>query len=413
MASTYPVCLLTRNLHTEEELSRLIGHQKHFHLATPGVSEDMGLVIVELGGTPQDDFDAIVALAADPRVGEVFITAPRKDPDVIIRAMRAGVTGFLEQPFSSDNIAAALEGYAARMRETETAPQPAVQRQGRIIHVLGAKSGSGATTVTVNLGVNSARNGRSTAVMDMRLPQGEVPLFLDMQYARTWADAARELHRLDHMYLQSLMERHESGLEILAAPDENDAPETLSERSVRSILRLLRTRHDAVLIDGGPYADELALVSMHEADEVLLVSELSLPALAGARRLLNSIAQTAPDLDGKIRLVINRHAAGSGLSQEEAETLLERKACCLIENDYEAAVSAVNQGVALCDAHPRSPAAKSLTALADILMPQASPADTGSMRPRSLLARFMPRRPSRVRTTQDAPLSGNLQTAES
>ncbi|MFV0421271.1 AAA family ATPase [Oleidesulfovibrio sp.] len=402
MPTTHPVCLLTKSLRTEEELSSLVAYQSRFHLATPGVDEDMGLVIVELGNSLEEDFETIDSLVHDPRVGEIFITATRKDPDLIIRAMRAGVTEFLEQPFKGADVNTALEGYAKRAHERERSTGTEPVHTGRIVHIIGAKGGVGATTVAVNLAVRQARMGHSAAIMDMRLPQGEVPLFLDMEYARTWADAAREVSRLDATFLQSLMEGHESGLQLLASPDEGDDLDTITTRSVKAILNLLRAHFEITVIDGGPYADELALVSMQEADEVLLVSEMSLPALAGARKLLDGITRTSPQLSERVRLVLNRHTAKSGLSVEEAEALLERKTFSLIDDDYEAALSALNQGQALCDAHPRSPAARALSGLADRILPVATTSGTGGQRSGGLLARFL-HRASRNKGKEEQP----------
>ncbi|WP_353117232.1 response regulator [Nitratidesulfovibrio sp.] len=433
MNITHPVCLLTKRLATREELTRVLARQDGFRLVTPGEADDLGLVVLELGEDLEDDFESIASLVSDPRVGEVFVASRQKDPDLIIRAMRAGISEFLSQPFRSDEVLAALEGYARRRRTARAASPSAAAPAagGRIIHIMGAKGGVGATTVAVNLAVLAARslvgtapasdakktgrgltgtNGRGTnaardvqamgdmalatggpaanpaalplaALMDMRLPQGDVPLFLDMEYSRTWADGARNLGRLDATFLRSLAERHASGLEVYASPDTGDDLDAISPRAVKAVLDLARALYAVTVVDGGPYADELALVSMQEAETILLVTDLALPALAGARRLLDDVAAAAPSVAARIQLVVNRMSPQAGVDLTEAERLLERKVFATVGDDYGAAVSAINQGVPLCEAAPRSVAARSLAKLAERLAPAAAAPGNGGTAP--------------------------------
>ncbi|WMW65070.1 response regulator [Nitratidesulfovibrio liaohensis] len=446
MNITHPVCLLTKRLATREELTRVLARQDGFRLVSPGEADDLGLVVLELGDDLEDDFESIASLVTDPRVGEVFVASRQKDPDLIIRAMRAGVSEFLSQPFRSDEVLAALEGYARRRRTTRAASPAAVPASagGRLIHIMGAKGGVGATTVAVNLAVLAARSpagnapapdakkadrgltklgGRNAArdmqavgdmalttggpalapaalplaaLMDMRLPQGDVPLFLDMEYSRTWADGARNLGRLDATFLRSLAERHASGLEVFASPDTGDDLDAISPRAVKAVLDLARALYAVTVVDGGPYADELALVSMQEAETILLVTDLALPAPAGARRLLDDVAAAAPAVAARIQLVVNRMSPQAGVDLTEAERLLERKVFATVGDDYGAAVSAINQGVPLCEAAPRSVAARSLAKLAERLAPAAATPGNGGaapgMKAGSLFARLLHRK---------------------
>lgn len=450
MSITHPVCLITKRLATREELTRVLARQDGFRLVTPGEADDLGLVVLELGDDLEDDFESIASLVSDPRVGEVFVASRQRDPDLIIRAMRAGVSEFLSQPFRSEEVLAALEGYARR-RRTARAASPAAHAPaagGRIIHVMGSKGGVGATTVAVNLAVLAARslsgkapeadgkkagkglrgrNGNAArdvqamgglalatgapagasapqpvadqpraALMDMRLPQGDVPLFLDMEYSRTWADGARNLGRLDATFLRSLSERHASGLEVYASPDAGDDLDAISPRAVKAVLDLARAQYAVTVVDGGPYADELALVSMQEAETILLVTDLALPALAGARRLLDDVAAVAPSVAARIQLVVNRMSAQAGVDLAEAERLLERKVFATVGDDYGAAVAAINQGVPLCEAAPRSVAARSLAKLAERLSPATPASGNGGaapgMKAGGLLARLLHRK---------------------
>ncbi|NHZ47611.1 MinD/ParA family protein, partial [Desulfovibrio sp. XJ01] len=199
MNITHPVCLLTKRLATREELTRVLARQDGFRLVSPGEADDLGLVVLELGDDLEDDFESIASLVTDPRVGEVFVASRQKDPDLIIRAMRAGVSEFLSQPFRSDEVLAALEGYARRRRTTRAASPAVVPASagGRLIHIMGAKGGVGATTVAVNLAVLAARSLTGTAPAPDAKKAGRS---LFKQDGRS-ANAARDMQAMGDMAL--------------------------------------------------------------------------------------------------------------------------------------------------------------------------------------------------------------------
>lgn len=400
MNATRPVCLFAKSPVTGDELAILVTRQGGFRLVSPD-EDELGLAIIELGRTSDNDFELIRSLDADPRVTEIFVTARKKDPDLIIEAMRAGATEFLSQPLRPEDMGAALEGYLLRCRTRESAPLTTNETGGRIVHVVTAKGGVGGTTVAVNLGTLAARRGEETVLVDMRLPQGDVPLFLDMAYTHTWASALRDLARLDVTFLRSLVEHHASGLNVLPSPDPEDGIENMSAHGVKAMLGLMRNAFATTVVDGGPYTDELALASMQQAELVLLVTELALPSLSGARRILDDIQRGAPQVADRVRLVVNRVCPRTGVDIEEAEQLLERKVFCAIPDDYTAAVSAINQGVPLTEAHPRSAAARALVQLAERTLP--GPVGKGEATGGGFLSRLLRRGEGTAqRTTQDA-----------
>lgn len=171
MNNIHPVCLMPKSPVTGDELAILVTRQGGFRLVSPE-EDELGLVIVELGRASDNDFDLLRKLDADPRVTEIFVTARKKDPDLIIEAMRAGATEFMAQPLRPEDMSAALEGYLMRCRTREAHPVATSEEGGRIVHVVSAKGGVGGTTVAASLGVLAAQRGE-TVLMDMRLPQGD------------------------------------------------------------------------------------------------------------------------------------------------------------------------------------------------------------------------------------------------
>lgn len=348
--------------------ARLVQDDTRFNAvlpATSGAASPAGLVVVEVCGL--QDISAIATLLSTPAVQEVFVIGPSQNADFILGSMRAGATEYLPLPLKASEFRAALDRFETR--NTKSAVLATTQtplRPGRIVHLIGGKQGTGVTTLAVNLGVEASalNDTRPAALVDMRQPQGEVPLFLDVHYTHTWAAATYNASRLDEAFMQSLMVRHASGLDILAAPDRSEDTGSATPQAITTMLRILRTLYSTIFVDGSPFVDEMALAAMREADVVLMVTELSLPCLANTRRLLETLDSVDPDIADKVQLIVNRYTPKAGVTIPEAEELLGRPVAWKIDDDYVAAVSSINQGAPLRVAAPKSPLTRNIAKMA-------------------------------------------------
>jgi len=331
------------------------------------------LVLLALGADAPADMTLATRLSGAGSA-PVILIGPAPAPELLLSAMRAGISEYLPEPAAEADLRAALERVRQRrglLAPAMSSPQAEGQAQGqagRIVLVLGAKSGIGTTTVAVNLADALSRQGSGrTALVDLAQPQGETPIFLDLEHSYTWADVAANIGRLDATYLESVLARHHSGLAVLPAP-EFSAEAALDPAVLRRILELLRRSYAQVVIDAGTGAGtdqgEAILEALDMADDVLLVLDLSLPCLARAKRFLEAVRATQPHLLPRLRLVANRKTSESDIGTGEAEGILQQPVAWAVANDYKSALAAINQGKTLTEADPRSALAKGFAAMA-------------------------------------------------
>ena len=189
------------------------------------------LVVVDIRGDASSGMAAIERMRAGHPGVALFAVAAAAEPDLILQAMRAGANEFF--PWNAGGATQASrameESFHGAVRRTAARREAvtAGARQPCVTHVfLGAKGGSGTTTVAVNCAVELARlSKRPTAILDLKPCLGEVALFLGVRPRFTVLDAIENLHRLDREFLSELMSRHKSGLDILAASEQFDRPE--------------------------------------------------------------------------------------------------------------------------------------------------------------------------------------------
>ena len=298
------------------------------------------VVIAELDSDVEQGLEIVELISSHPGV-TVIACSSRNEAEIVIRAMRAGAREFLVAPFAAATVAEAVERAAARL--ASAAPERA---PGRLIIFQGSKGGTGVTTLACNFAVAlTCENVGRVVMVDMHPQLGEVALGLGLTPPFSIADALGNTVRLDADFLSSLLVRHESGLMVLASSDTCGVNRSI-ERGADKLLRILREEFAFVVVDAGPCCAATADVLFDTADTVYLVTEVNLPALRNARRIISWLSQR--ERDAGLEVVLNRYNSHMvGIDEQSAAKALGRSVNWKVPNDYNAVRGAQNLGVPL------------------------------------------------------------------
>ena len=263
--------------------------------------------------------------------------------------MRAGANEFFAWNAAAggrtfeESFQGAIRRTAAR-RDAATAGA----RQPCVTHVfLGAKGGSGTTTVAVNTAVEIARlTKRPTVVIDLKQCMGEVALFLGVRPRFTVLDAIENLHRLDKDFLRELMTRHKSGLDILAGSEQFDRPNANDAGAIEELLRVLGKIYDFIIIDVGNVVNACAVASLYAADTVFLVANPDVPSIRNAQRLVDRVRQLGAGSE-RVKVLLNRTSEHHLIEPKQIETALGLGIHHKFASDYRTVSTALNSGVPL------------------------------------------------------------------
>src|ERR1041384_349586 len=139
-----------------------------------------GLLLLELDEVPPQQTFAHIRdlLSASPDL-EVFLTASRTDPQILLEAFRLGVKEFLPQPLTRQEVEPALARFEERFNGRVSGAE---MQSGRVVSVIGARGGVGTSTVATNLAtsVQQARQRETVTLMDLDMHGGDLGLFLDL-----------------------------------------------------------------------------------------------------------------------------------------------------------------------------------------------------------------------------------------
>jgi len=342
MARLIAVSIDCRNEEIRRMFEDIVSRRHHYLIAKGQGTGAADMLLLELDEfRPQHTFDRVRQLLSAAPDLEIFLTASRLDPQLLLEAFRVGVKEFLPQPLTRQDVEPAL----ARFEERFTCKSSDLEMYaGRVIAVIGVRGGVGTSTVTTNLAV-SAQQARqeSVALVDLDVHGGELGLLLDLPASQGLTHLTKDISRLDETILRSTLVRHSSGLQFLASGCEAYDDFKLAPGSMMRVLALLRSIHRHVFIDCGHILDPAVREVLDSADQIIMVTELSLPAIRRTKRLLE-VLRAAQFPSSKVALVVNRYEKDQKDLMVETEALLGVHMAGLIPNDYGTASEAINHG---------------------------------------------------------------------
>jgi pilus assembly protein CpaE len=285
--------------------------------------------LIDLDGDPARSLALVEGLCLDSSL-IVMVYSSRLDPDLMVRAMRAGAREYFTAPFDLGTIGRALTWIS-----THRKPAPAAKRANGRMHIFfGSKGGVGVTTVACNFAVALATHSRqSTLLIDLNVLLGDAALNLGIRPAYSIADALQNALRLDHNLLETFLTRHASGLAVLPAPAEmpNGLP---SGADIGRLLAVARQQFDHIVIDAGKKIDLNQMHLFVNSATAYLVTQVGIPELRNANRL---IAQFSAENSPKLEVVVNRYQPRFlGLSDEDLNKALTRPIQWKVPNDFKA-----------------------------------------------------------------------------
>lgn len=298
------------------------------------------VVVVDLDPDPEAALDVIEALAGNTRLTLIGYSA-QAQPEVLVRCMRAGAREFLTDPIVPNAVAEALVRASIRRDELHRTRKAL----GKLLVFVSTKGGAGATTVAANFALSlQKQSGGKVALLDLDLHLGDAALLLGVVSKFSAADALDNINRLDADFLAVTMTKHASGLAVLTAPDavSEHAP---ARTSVDKLLRVAREEFEYVVVDAGALPPDVAELLLQASTTVYLVTQVAVPELRNANRLISRYFSAAAE-NGKLEVVVNRFSARTAEIDEPAITkALARPVKWRLPNDFAAARRSQNTGV--------------------------------------------------------------------
>jgi pilus assembly protein CpaE len=316
--------------------------------------------VVILDGDDEPTLGLVRQIAQGHPGTTVVCTGVNSQNDLIIKAFRAGAREFFVQPPKPNDLKDMIE----RLEELMAAGEGERKSLGTVISVYSSKGGSGTTTIGVNLAaVLAKQTGRQTAIVDLNLQHGNIPIFFGIDPSYSITDVARNEQRLDVQLFRSFLTKVSDNLYCLAAPIRLEEADDVFPNHLETAIGLLRTQFSFVVLDTQHTLDPNTVAGLDLSDVILLITQLDLASVYNTRRVLETFSRMGYSGE-KVRVVVNRHTKGNEMPLEKVKEVLGQKVFFMLGDDGRAVRESLTLGKPLIVSQPKSHLIKQFADLA-------------------------------------------------
>ena len=274
--------------------------------------------------------------------------------------LHQGVSEYVVAPL---NVAQMIESISTVYSDPEAAPV------GQIIAFIGAKGGSGSSTVCHNTAFAIAGTLESDVVIaDLDLPFGTAGLDFNQDPLQGIADALASPERLDEVLLDRLLSRCSEHLSLFAAPSALDRSCDVDGTACETVLDVVRANVPWVAVDVPHIWAAWAKDVILKSDHVVITATPDLASLRNTKNLVDQLKVARPN-DRPPLLVLNQVGLPKRpeISAKDFGQAVELDPKLVIDFDAQLFGTAANNGQMIEEVSDKSKAADAFRALADLL----------------------------------------------
>ena len=304
---------------------------------------------------------------------------------VPLAALRAGVKDFLD--VSAANIEEVRKPvWEACMRGTSS---PKGNAKGKIVSIIGARAGMGATTFAVHLAASIAAladgglqkkpaayeassEDLGVGLLDLGFPLCDGQMLLGLSTSFHMVDAVQGLNRLDQAMLESALPPHTCGVRALSWPAQTHVLREVSPLSTSAVLQRMREFFAWQVVDvGGFPSQDIVQEVIRHSDHVWMVCDQSVGGIVSLSELLKGLRAAHSghvQVDG---LIVNRAFKGTGLPPADIAKRFNLPLLHVLPHREEVLLKSSSAGLLLSESAPSDPYLQGVRHLAQSLL-QAS-----------------------------------------
>ncbi|MHC4562279.1 MAG: AAA family ATPase [Planctomycetota bacterium] len=285
------------------------------------------------------------------------------DENLVLEAMEIGVRRFMRKESAEQELSRVFRRLLPKISPVE----PTV---GRIITILSAGGGCGATTLAVNM-ANELRLAQTASVLlvDMDTAYGSVAASLNLSAGYGLSDILAQSESVDVDLVRSTSTPYAEGLDVLLSPVAVNPinPADLSFDHLGKVVETFRKAYQHTIIDAPrvPLASAAALADVSHA--TFIVMQLTVKDIRTAQRVRAALIERGVSPD-RILPVIGRYSKkDSSVGLDEVKRVLDSSNIALVSNDFYHAARSIDLGEPLARTAARSALRKDIQKLLEMV----------------------------------------------
>jgi pilus assembly protein CpaE len=377
---------------TRENLKKLLSFEEDIEVVGTASDGRAGIdvtrqlsphvVLMDVNMPVMDGIAATETLAVEAPSSPVVIMSVQGERDYLRRAMQSGAREFLIKPFTGDELVASIRRvYEMEEKKGAYLPRvPTAQSEGgdqppggcQICLVMSGKGGCGKTFIAINLAAAlRLETGGRVCLVDLDLQFGDIGVMLNVDHAKTITELVDSESALDWEFVDDILADGPEGIRVLLGPFSPEFGDLVRAEHVRAIVDVLRREFDYVVVDSGSQLSEATLEATELADHVIVVGELTIPAIKDTRLMLKMLESLKVDRS-RVMVAVNAHDAHAVYDSASIERNLRFPVKLQIPSEPRLVGGSIHRAVPVVISHPDSDVSLLFRGLARSLTPEGA-----------------------------------------
>ncbi|MFT3857970.1 MAG: hypothetical protein QM742_10895 [Aquabacterium sp.] len=284
----------------------------------------------------------------------VVAMAESPDRQTVLTALRSGARDFVSPDMRPAEVISLVRRVVTREQNDA---RGAGINEGTMTAIASARPGADAPMFALHLALalQEAAPKEAILLLDLGVPAADTLHYLGIEPTYSFVDAIRSLRRLDDTLINTAFSRHDTGLRILAMPDETLDAGRFTSADLYVLIGALKKHFSHIVVNlGGVPASEFLYVMLGRSERTWLLVEQSVPSCKQNRTLLQKLRDNKIAV-GNVSLVVDRYLPSV---PPNADTIAKGFGVPLLStlpSSGMARLTMMNSGESLFQAAPRDP----------------------------------------------------------
>lgn len=244
--------------------------------------------------------------------------------------------------------------------------------QGKVIAVAQARGGVGSSILAANIanelqskeGFFRKKAANDVALVDLDFQFGSLAALMDVEESDAMWRMAMDGSIPDSGFLEQAMSKSPCGVDVLPAPSRYGPLSAVKDEQIAAILDSLKRSHDYIIVDLPRALVEWITPVLTQADRLYMVTDVSVPSVRSARKLMDFYQSENPALEIQLVANLEKKPLIPAAHHRAASKLLERDFAFWVPRDERTVRESVDRGVPVHDVASRAPLTRAIRKIA-------------------------------------------------
>ncbi len=333
--------------------------------------EDFDIIILDLELPDSKGLDTLTQTYRRAPDLPIVVLTGIDDDGVALTAAQAGAEEYLVKGQASGGMLVRTVRYAIERRRLMTEQLRAAQEEefGKTVGFIGAKGGTGTTTVASNIAAALAQNERRVTLLELRPDYGTLSLQLNRTPSENLSNLLRvSVDQVDKQEMERRLFNLPYGPRVLFGPQSVEEFMDIEPEQASMIIKLLNELSDYAVIDLPTNPSAATQLAVRLCDYVCLVTQPTVHCVRAGRMKLDQLQEWDVARSHVGAVVVTTAPTSGTLQLTEIERQLDCRIIGVMPPAGDACNSSMEAGMPLVLYQPEQVAAVTLTEMAQRLL---------------------------------------------